>query len=117
MKLDATAYFQCAKDDVKVLSNTLEPDILQKKYVSAQEIWPECIRYVNYVTALLAQCFLHKNTIYYFQYQKKKMKFLIFIVYCFKTNNFFLVNSSNLMDTIKTIIELIELQLNSTVNS
>ena len=43
MKLDATAYFQCAKDDVKVLSNTLEPDILQKKiYVSTQEIRPEC---------------------------------------------------------------------------
>ena len=30
MKLDATAYFQCAKDDVKMLSNTLEHDILQK---------------------------------------------------------------------------------------
>ena len=30
---------------------------------------------------------------------------------------FFLVNSSNLMDTTKTIIVLIELQLNSTVNS
>ena len=29
---------------------------------------------------------------------------------------FFLVNSSNLMDTIKTINVLIELQLNSTVN-
>ena len=30
MKLDATADFQRAKDDVKVLSNTLEPDILHK---------------------------------------------------------------------------------------
>ena len=30
MKLDTTAYFQCANDDVKVLSNTLAPDILQK---------------------------------------------------------------------------------------
>ena len=30
MKLDATVYFQCAKDGVKVLSNTLESDILQK---------------------------------------------------------------------------------------
>ena len=30
MKLDATAYFQCAKNDVKVFNNTLEPDILQK---------------------------------------------------------------------------------------
>ena len=47
----------------------------------------------------------------------KKNVFLIFIIYCFKTNTFLLVNSSNLMDTIKTIIVLIELQLNSTVNS
>ena len=29
-ELDATAYFQCAKDDVKIVKNTLEPDILQK---------------------------------------------------------------------------------------
>ena len=35
----------------------------------------------------------------------------------FQNQYFFLVNSSNLMDTIKTIIVLIELQLNSTVNS
>ena len=30
MKLGAIAFFQCAKDDIKMLSNTLEPDILQK---------------------------------------------------------------------------------------
>ena len=42
MNLDSTAYFQCAKDDVKVLSNILEPDILQKMYVSTKEIRPEC---------------------------------------------------------------------------
>ena len=30
MKLDATAYFQSAKDDVKSVSNTQEPDVLQK---------------------------------------------------------------------------------------
>ena len=43
MKLNATAYFQCVKDDVKVLNNTLEPDILQKNiYVSTQEIRAEC---------------------------------------------------------------------------
>ena len=30
MKLDKTAYFQFAKDDVEMLSNTLEPGDLQK---------------------------------------------------------------------------------------
>ena len=35
----------------------------------------------------------------------------------FQNQYFFMVNTSNLMDTIKTIIELIELQLNSIVNS
>ena len=30
IKPNATAYIQCAKDGVKMLSNTLEPDILQK---------------------------------------------------------------------------------------
>ena len=38
MKLDATAYFQCAK----VLSNTLEPDILQKNICYTHEIRSEC---------------------------------------------------------------------------
>ena len=47
----------------------------------------------------------------------RRMQFLIFIIYFFKTNIFFLVNSSNLMDTIKTIIVLIELQFNSTIDS
>ena len=46
MKLDATAYFQCAKDDVKsVLSNTLKPDILQENicfYKHMHEIRPVC---------------------------------------------------------------------------
>ena len=43
MKLDATAYFQCAMDDVKsVKQNTLGPDMLQKMYVSTQEIRPGC---------------------------------------------------------------------------
>ena len=61
----------------------------------------QSLRYVNYVTDLLAQCSLYKNTIYYFQYQKR-MQYLIFFIYCFKTYIFFLVNSSNLMDTTKT---------------
>ena len=39
------------------------------------------------------------------------------IINCFKTNIFFSVNSSNLIDTIKTMIVLIELQLNATVSS
>ena len=60
-------------------------------------------RYVNYVTDLLAQCSLHKNTIYYIGHQKR-MLFLIHIIFCFKTNSFFfLVKSSHLMDTIKAI--------------
>ena len=42
IKLDATAYFKCTKENVKVLSNTLEPDILQKIFVSTQEIRREC---------------------------------------------------------------------------
>ena len=42
MELGATAYFQCAADGVKIFSNTLEPDILQKIYVSMQEIRPAC---------------------------------------------------------------------------
>ena len=117
MKQDATSYFQCAKDDVNVLNNTLEPDILRQKYVFLRMKYDQSVRYVNYVTDLLAQCSLYKSTIYYFQYQRR-MLFLIFIIYCFKTNSFFfLVSSSNLMDTIKTIIVLIELQLNVTVNS
>ena len=42
MKLDATAYFLRARDYVKMLSNILEPDILQEIYVATQEIRLEC---------------------------------------------------------------------------
>ena len=42
MKLDATAYFQCAKDDVKSVKQHTRTCYFMKKYVSAQEIWPEC---------------------------------------------------------------------------
>ena len=73
--------------------------------------YDQSVRYVNHVTDLLALCSLYKNTIYYFQYQNKNTIFNIQSLY------FFLVNSSNLMDTIKTIIELMELKLYSTVNS
>ena len=43
MKLDATAYLQCAKDDVKsVKQHTRKWYFAEKIYVSAQEIRPEC---------------------------------------------------------------------------
>ena len=116
MKLDATASFQCAKDDVKSVKQHTRTWHFAEKYMSLRSKYVQSVRYVNYVTNLLAQCSLYKNTIYYFQYQKR-MQLLIFFIYSFKPNIFFLVNSLNLMDTIKTIIEIIELQLNSTVNS
>ena len=47
---------------------------------------------------------------------KKNVIFSIHLL-LFQNQYVFLVNPSNLMDTIKTIIVLIELQLNSTVNS
>ena len=96
------------KVDINMLSKTLEPDILQKIYVSTQEIRPECkvcdLRYRP-----IAQCSLYKNTIYYFHSLPKKN--VIFDIYhlLFQNTHFFLVNSSNLMDTIKTIIVHIEL--------
>ena len=116
MKLDATAYFQCAKDDIKIAKQHTRTWYFAENYMFLRRKWDPSVRYVNYVTDLLAQCSLYNNTIYYFQYQRR-MLFLIFIIYCFNAIIFFLVNSSNLMDTIKTIIVLIELQLNSTVNS
>ena len=72
---------------------------------------------MNYVTDLLAQYSLYKNTIYYFQYQKKNVVFNIHHLLFQNQYFLFLANSSNFMDTIKTIIVLIELQLNSIVNS
>ena len=43
MKLDAAAYFQCAKDDVKsVKQQTRTWYFAEKIYVSTQEIRPEC---------------------------------------------------------------------------
>ena len=89
--------------------------MLQKIYVSTQEIRPECkvseLRYQPIGTMF----FILEYNLSFPTPKKNVIK--IVIIYCFKTNIFFLVNSSNLMDTIKTIIVLIELKLNSTVDS
>ena len=43
MKLDATAYFQCANDDVKSFKqHTWTWYFPEKIYVSTQQRWPEC---------------------------------------------------------------------------
>ena len=80
-----------------------------------QEIRPECkvceLRYQP-----IGKCPLYMNTIYYFKYQRRMLFFNIHPL-LFQNQYFILVNSSNLMDTIKTISVLIELQLNSTVSS
>ena len=97
-----------------MLSNTLEPDILQKKN-SAQEIRPGCkvceLRYRPIGTLFFIQ-----EYILLFPLPKKNVIFNIHHL-LFQNQYFFLVNSSNLMGIIKIIIVLIELQLNSTVNS
>ena len=114
MKLDVTTYFQCAKDDVKSVKQRTRTRYLKKTYVPTQEIRPECkvceLRYQPIGTMFVIQE-------YNLLFPIPKKCILIFIIYCFKTNIIFLVNSSNLIHTIKTIIVLIELQLNSTVNS
>ena len=105
IKLDATAYFKCTKENVKVLSNTLEPDILQKIFVSTQEIRRECkvcgLRYRPVGTMSFMQEY---NLL--FPIRKKNVIFYIHHL-LFQNQYFFLVNCSNLMDTIKTIIILI----------
>ena len=87
----------------------------RKIYVSTQEIRPECkvceLRYRPIVTMLFIQ---EDNLL--FQIPKINVIFNSHHL-LFQNHYFFQVNSSNLMDTIKTIIVLIELQLNSTVNS
>ena len=75
MKLDATAYFQCAKGDVKsVKQHTRTWYFEEKIYVSMQEIRPECkvceLRYQP-----ISKCSLYMNTIYYFKYQRKMLFF------------------------------------------
>ena len=60
-------------------------------------------------------CFIQELNLL-FQIPKKNVVFNIQHL-LFQNQQFFLVNSSNLMDTIKKLILLIDLQLNSTVNS
>ena len=59
MKQNATAYFQCGKDDVKMLSNTLGPVILQNDICSTQDIRSECkvceLRYQHIDTIFFIQ--------------------------------------------------------------
>ena len=71
---------------------------------------------MNFVTDLLAQCFFIQENNLLYPIPKKNVIFNIHHL-LFQNQYFFLVNSSNLLDTIKTIMELIDLQLNSTVNS
>ena len=87
----------------------------RKRYVSTQEIRPECkvceLRYRLFGTMFFIQEY---NLL--FPILKKNVIFNIHHL-LFQNKYFLFVSSSNLMDTVKTIIVLIELQLNSTVNS
>ena len=100
----------------KVLIHTLEPDIFYRKiYVSTQEIRPECKICELHYRPIGTMFFIQKYNLL-FQIPKKNIIFNIHHL-LFQNQYFFLVNSSNLMDTIKAIFVLIELQLNSTVSS
>ena len=70
---------------------------------------------MNYVTDLLAHFFIQEYDLL-FSIPKKNVIFNFHHLLFQNQWVFFLVNSSNLMDTTKTIVALIELQLNSTVN-
>ena len=78
---------------------TIEPYILQKKYVSTQEIRPECkvfeLRYRPIGTTFFIQEY---NLL--FPIPKKNVIFNIHHL-LFQTQYFFLINSSNLMDKLK----------------
>ena len=50
---------------------------------------------MNYVTDPLSQCSLYKNMIYYYQYPKKNI-LVTFIIFIFKNNRFFVVNTSKM---------------------
>ena len=87
----------------------------RKIYVSTPEIRPECkvceLRYRPIGTMFVIQ-----EYDLFFPTPKKNVIFNIHHL-LFQNQYFFLDNSSNSMYIIKTIIVLIELQLNSTVNS
>ena len=80
-----------------------------------QEIRPEC-KVCGLSYCPIGTMFFIQEYIVLFQIPKKNVIFNIHHL-PFQNQYFFLVNSSNLMDTMKTIIVLIELQLNSAVNS
>ena len=71
MKLDGTAYFQCAKDYVKNVKQHTRTWYFEEKYMFLRRKQDQSVRYVNYVTDLLVQCSLYKNAIYYVQYQRR----------------------------------------------
>ena len=107
MELDATAYFQCAKDDVLSVKQYTRTLYFAEKYMFVRRKYEQSVSFVNYVTDLFAQCSLYKKTIYYSNTKKNA----IFNIHHLLFQNqyfFFLVNSSNLMDTNETIIVLIE---------
>ena len=74
-----------------------------------------CLKPNGLATARLAQTIIQEYNLLF----PIPKNYIIFINHhlLFQNQYFFLVNSSNLMDTIKTIIVLIELKLNYTVNS
>ena len=91
---------------LKVLSNTLETDILQTNICFYAGIRPECnvceLRYRPIDTMFLIQEY---NLV--FPIPKKNVILKNYHI-LFQKKYIFLVNSSNLMDTIKTIFVLIE---------
>ena len=71
MELDATAYFQCAKDDVLSVKQYTRTLYFAEKYMFVRRKYDQSVSFVNKVTDLFAQCSLYKNTIYYFQHQEE----------------------------------------------
>ena len=59
MKLDATAYFQSAKDDVKSVKQHTRTWYFEEKYTFLCKKQDQSVRYVNYVTDPLAQFSLY----------------------------------------------------------
>ena len=71
MKLDATAYLQCAKDNVISVKQHTRTCYFAEKYMFLRRKQDQSVWYVKYVTDLLVQCSLYKNAICYFQYQRR----------------------------------------------
>ena len=77
MKLDATAYFQCAKDGVISVKEHTRTWYFAENicFYAGNKI--QSVRYVNYVTNILAQCSLYKNAFFLFPIPKKNVIFYI----------------------------------------